>query len=136
MNAQVEVVHDEWVYDLNCDQSFYKSCIGEFLNGYLVYNVITRYDEDDHIVGWHFNVKKGKVTGCETGREFIVVDYENDVYHFNPNNPNYAHNVLYNFQLIGKKGEKYKIRVKLHITVDANGEIKVYIRDWDWCEPL
>lgn len=132
--SNAQAVHDEWIYDFNCEWNFFSNCLEEPVTGSFTYNVISHYDNDGNFTGWHFNVKGGKLTGCFTERKFNVIDSYNEHTKVNSNNDQYVYNLVNQFKLVGKKGEKYNIRLKAHVTINANGEVKVDYFDVVWCE--
>ncbi len=121
--ANAQVVHDEWIFDVECDPTAW--CMPEPITGYIIYNVIYRYDKEGNNTGVHFNTKYGRLTGCETGMVYKVKDVSNEIYNVNKNNDQEVWNLSSKLVYVGKKGVKYFMTWKGHFSMDANGEIKV-----------
>ena len=100
----------------------------------IVFNQVVRLDKDGKWKGAHFNVKYGNVTGCNSGKVYKVIDTGNKTYSKNDNNYQIVTNTEEKFHLIGKKGEKYTITWRGHVTTNANGDTKVDYWEQVACE--
>jgi len=118
-----QVTNYEWVKNISCEEtSRITSCLGERVEGYIVYNVVNHKKKDGSSSFRHWNVKHGILTGCNTGREFKVIESFKNSKNINDNNDQEVKIYVKRIMLIGEKGEKYKIIIKSHVTTNANGD--------------
>ena len=132
--SNAQAVHDKWIIPVTCDMGLWVWCLEEPVSGTIVYNVIDRYDKDGNYTGGHFNTKGGKLVGCNTGKVYKVMDSLNETVKFNKNNESQVMNLTSKFKIVAKKGEKYIVTFKGHLTITPNGEVKVDYYDVEWCD--
>ncbi|MDX2445071.1 MAG: hypothetical protein QNK30_14845 [Bacteroidales bacterium] len=126
--SSAQVIHDEWVFDVECADGLWVFCLEEPVYGHVVYNVHSKFDKDGNPTNLHFNIKGGKLTGCETGKVYKVMNSGNEVIKINKKNPQEVYSYTEKLMYIADKGKKYIMTWKVYFRVNANGEIiKEYI---------
>jgi len=125
----------ESVTNISCDEtSRITSCLGEPVEGYIVYNIVNHTKKDGSSSNRHWNVKHGVLTGCITGREFKVIQSFKNSKNINDNNDQEVRIYVNRITLIGEKGEKYSIIIKSHLTINANGDEVVSNAEFVSCQ--
>lgn len=125
----------EMVDNITCEEtSRITSCLGEPVEGYIVYNVVNHTKKDGSSSNRHWNVKHGMLTGCNTGREFKVIQSFKNSKNINDNNDQEVRIYVNRINLIGEKGEKYSIIIKTHVTINANGDEVVSNAEFVSCQ--
>lgn len=130
INAQVHRI--EVVITFECDPTIW--CIPEPGSGEVVYNEFYRYDKDGNLTGFHYNLKGGKIIGCETQTVYKVNSTANSNEKIIINKGQTVYIYTEKLMFTGPKGVKYLATWKAHRTVNANGEVKVDYYDINWCE--
>jgi len=125
----------ESVDNITCEESSrITSCLGEPVEGYIVYNIVNHKKKDGSSSFRHWNVKHGLVTGCNTGRVFKVIESFKNSKNINDNNDQEVKIYVKRIMLIGEKGEKYSIIIKSHVTTNANGDEVVNNTEFVSCQ--
>ncbi len=131
-NINAQAVRYDNVMTFDCDPTIW--CIPEPGSGEIVYNELSRYDKDGNLTGWHYNLKGGKITGCETGIVYKLNSTGNSKVEIIKNNDQAVYVYSEKLKFTGPKGVKYVATWKAHRTINANGEVKVDYFEINWCE--
>ena len=120
---------------MGCEDGLWIFCLEEPADGYIVYNVVTRFDKEGNLVRFHYNPKGAKLTGCESGKVYKMSDSGNETYQFNKNNDQWEASWADHMMFVGPKGEKLYFVFHGHATINANGVVTVdhYVENiCDW----
>jgi len=131
---QAQTIHEEWVFDVVCEDGLWVWCLEEPVHGSAVYNVVYKVNEDGDVVKFHANIKGGKFVGCESGTVYKIQNSWNDKTLVNKNND---HQVwIYNdkTQIVAPKGVKYTVLFKARFVSNANGKVILDYFTVDWCD--
>lgn len=120
--SNAQVVHDQWIFDITCEDGLWVFCLEEPVTAYIVYNVHTKFDKDGNVKNWHCNIKGGKLIGCNTGTVYKSMNAGNEVIKVNKNNDQAGYHYVERLMFVGDKGKKYIMTWKFNFTVNANGE--------------